>query len=138
MTKKVCSICKKEKNLNAFRRDRSRSDGRQSWCAICARTYNQSAYMKRYKHKVKLQNAEYSRVNSERIYQYKLTHPCVNCKETDPICLTFHHLDKSKKDFGLHQRQRSWASIEKEIAKCVILCSNCHLKVHAGKIILGT
>lgn len=48
--------------------------------------------------------------------------------------LVFHHLDPSKKDFGLAGNTRSWESILAEIEKCVLLCANCHSEVHDGLI----
>lgn len=49
--------------------------------------------------------------------------------------LEFHHIDADGKEFGISQdgKTRSWDRIEKEIAKCVLLCANCHREVHAGK-----
>lgn len=48
--------------------------------------------------------------------------------------LDFHHIDPSKKDFGLSLKglTRSWEKIKIEIEKCVLLCANCHREVHAG------
>lgn len=48
--------------------------------------------------------------------------------------LSFHHLDPSKKDFGLSDRglTRSWEKIRNEIEKCILLCANCHMEVHDG------
>ena len=48
--------------------------------------------------------------------------------------LTFHHLDPTKKDFGLSDRglTRSWDKTLKEIDKCALLCANCHAEVHDG------
>jgi hypothetical protein len=49
-----------------------------------------------------------------------------------PRALSFHHLDPSKKDFGLSERglTRSWEKIKKEIEKCILLCANCHMELH--------
>ena len=49
--------------------------------------------------------------------------------------LVFHHLDPSEKDFGFGETManiKSWAKIAKELEKCVMLCSNCHMEHHAG------
>ena len=48
--------------------------------------------------------------------------------------LSFHHLNPKEKDFDLSSRglTRSWERIKKEIDKCVLLCSNCHMEVHDG------
>lgn len=46
--------------------------------------------------------------------------------------LEFHHLDPSKKDFGLSVRgiTRSWDKIKKELDKCILVCANCHREIH--------
>jgi len=46
--------------------------------------------------------------------------------------LHFHHLDPSKKEFGLSKRglTRSWEKIKIELDKCIILCGNCHAETH--------
>ena len=48
--------------------------------------------------------------------------------------LSFHHLDPTKKDFGLSVRGifRSWERVKKELEKCVLVCHNCHGEIHAG------
>ncbi len=48
--------------------------------------------------------------------------------------LTFHHLDPSKKKFGLSARgiTRSWEKTKAELEKCVLLCMNCHMEIHDG------
>jgi len=45
--------------------------------------------------------------------------------------LEFHHAD-GRKDFGISQDglTRSWARIEKEIEKCILICANCHREEH--------
>lgn len=45
--------------------------------------------------------------------------------------LEFHHRDHRQKDFEISSRM-SWKSIEPELRKVVLLCSNCHREVHAG------
>jgi transposase len=48
--------------------------------------------------------------------------------------LQFHHLDPSRKSFGLSMRgfTRSFEKMRSEAAKCVLLCANCHAAVEAG------
>lgn len=58
---------------------------------------------------------------------------CSKCDESDPSCLVFHHVDPATKKATVASMVRSKSSkqeILNEIAKCVILCSNCHLKLH--------
>jgi transposase len=51
-----------------------------------------------------------------------------------PAALQFHHLDPSRKQFGLSERglTRSIARVRGEAEKCVLLCANCHSQVEAG------
>lgn len=50
--------------------------------------------------------------------------------------LEFHHLDPTKKDFGIGNKgyTRSWEKIKEELDKCIMVCANCHREVHAGLI----
>lgn len=59
---------------------------------------------------------------------------CMNCPEKDPDCLDFHHRDPNKKlyNIGLSFGSISHKRLIKEIAKCDVLCSNCHRKLEAS------
>ena len=48
--------------------------------------------------------------------------------------MEFHHLDGTKKDFGISQKghTRGWKKVKVELEKCVMLCANCHREIHAG------
>lgn len=67
------------------------------------------------------------------VLDFKRTHPCVDCEESDPVCLDFHHRDPSQKSFviGHQYAQRSRERMQIEIDKCDVLCANCHRKRHA-------
>ena len=45
-----------------------------------------------------------------------------------------HHLDRSKKEFGLSMRglTRSWEKTKAEADKCILVCANCHREIHGG------
>lgn len=57
---------------------------------------------------------------------------CEDCSERDPICLDFHHLRDKVICIG-KAVARTWSKerLEKEMAKCVVLCANCHRKRHS-------
>ncbi len=60
---------------------------------------------------------------------------CILCGyDRSRRAMVFHHLDPSKKDFGLSVRglTRSWGKMLAELEKCVLLCANCHAEVHDG------
>lgn len=72
------------------------------------------------------------------LQQYKANHPCIVCGEPYPVCLDFHHIKptgKGKKtSIGTMIHTQSIKKVRAEIKKCVVLCSNCHRKVHDGII----
>jgi hypothetical protein len=60
---------------------------------------------------------------------------CAGCGRLGPNAVfEFHHRDAKTKEFGIGQDgvPRSWERIVAELAKCVMLCANCHREVHAG------
>ncbi len=66
---------------------------------------------------------------------YKETLSCEICGENYPACLDFHHIDPSRKKFSVSaKRDRpSLKQLQEEIAKCQVLCANCHRKEHYGQ-----
>ena len=51
---------------------------------------------------------------------------------THPAALTFDHIDPSTKVFNVSDYgQRSWEAVIREIAKCRVLCANCH-NIHSS------
>ncbi|UUV46170.1 hypothetical protein [Bacillus phage vB_BanS-Thrax2] len=46
--------------------------------------------------------------------------------------LDWHHHNDDKNYEPSNLLKRSWKAYQKEIAKCVLLCSNCHREVHYG------
>lgn len=58
---------------------------------------------------------------------------CTKCGENHPATLEFHHLLDEKKDRAISKMVDDGLSKERileEIRKCVVLCSNCHRKLH--------
>lgn len=45
----------------------------------------------------------------------------------------FHHKDPTKKDFTISGKGhcRSWERVKTELDKCILLCANCHRRIHA-------
>jgi len=59
---------------------------------------------------------------------------CRDCGMDHPACLVFHHVDPSQKEITVADAlRRGFAKkrILAEMAKCVVLCANCHIKLHA-------
>ncbi len=58
---------------------------------------------------------------------------CADCGEQHPATLQFHHLNSEDKVFNIADATRNGLSLDKvkkEIAKCVVLCANCHIIRH--------
>ena len=65
--------------------------------------------------------------------EYKTTLSCKRCDENHPATLDFHHRNPADKVNEIAQTVADgWSKehILKEIAKCDVLCSNCHRKEH--------
>ncbi len=50
--------------------------------------------------------------------------------------LDLHHVDPRTKEFAISDggHARSWSRVKAEIAKCILVCANCHREVEAGII----
>lgn len=57
---------------------------------------------------------------------------CIRCPEKHPACLDFHHRNGKKDKLGHIGQFRRFGheQLLAEIAKCDVLCSNCHRKHH--------
>lgn len=68
------------------------------------------------------------------------TQKCSKCNENHPGCLDFHHKDSSTKESGIARMlhdTKSKSTLLKEIAKCEVLCANCHRKHHYEEMLNG-
>ena len=66
----------------------------------------------------------------------KVSEGCAHCGETDPIVLEWHHLDPAIKTTNINQLMRSFhpiAEFQAELAKCIVLCANCHKREEAKR-----
>ena len=110
---------------------------------INRKEYQKEYHKKRYadpeKRKQRLEwEKEYSNKNRALYFEWKATLKCLICSENESCCLEFHHLDPAQKDFTIaKQCMKNLKRLQKEAEKCVVLCSNCHKKVHAGVVQLA-
>ncbi len=63
---------------------------------------------------------------------FKSTAGCGLCPERHTACLEFHHRDPALKDANVSVALAHWSleRLQVEIAKCDVICSNCHRKLH--------
>lgn len=64
--------------------------------------------------------------------KYKEGFKCSKCPENHPACIEFHHKSDDKEINVSHAVMSGWSKerILEEVAKCDILCANCHRKEH--------
>ncbi len=155
---KICSKCKVEKTRDDFYVHRRRGkEDLQGYCKACAnslrwrhgRIRNEAERQKVYasnKKSYQKNKAKYLFRAGQRSAQAKVkaleahgSMACQNCGFRDhPAALEFHHRDPSQKRFNLANAfqspsQFSWDEILAEIAKCDLICSNCHRIEHSSR-----
>jgi hypothetical protein len=100
------------------------------------RAYNREYYRQNRELLLKKQK-EKNRRHLEKIgrwlNEYKKGLSCSRCSESHPATLQFHHRDPKDKEFSIGTYRHGRFSRErllKEIAKCDVICANCHAKEH--------
>ena len=136
---KICSGCKEKKEFSDFPKNKSKKDGYARSCKLCNKEYQHKWYLKHkddQKARVKKQKIQHRR----DIDSWKNDLSCIKCGENYIRCLDFHHIDPEEKETSISRMRatgKSLASIMKEAEKCVVVCKNCHVKIHEGIIDLG-
>lgn len=130
MDTKVCFLCKTEKDIEEFSFKNKAEGIRTSYCKSCQKIKARAAHVKAWPEK-KVKRKEIKKGIKEWILKYKKDHGCA-CGEKHPACLDFHHINPEEKEFQISnfQRNKSLKRIKEEITKCIIICSNCHRKLH--------
>ena len=116
---KVCTKCKESKSIESFYKQTKASDGLNTWCKTCITLGMKLHARKRKQDAILL-----------------LGNRCVICnKQYHQSAYDFHHIDKSKKEMGVAKLLQSYAvthqRVQKELSKCILVCSNCHRELHS-------
>ena len=128
MTTKICIRCKDEKTLDKFNKGPRGIRGRHPWCRKCTKEYGAVKYQQNKERYKKNRDNSY-KVHLHRVYEYLVSHPCVDCGESDIRVLEFDHRDPSKKLFTVSELTSGQSTkLEDEILKCDVRCANCHKK----------
>ena len=97
---------------------------------------NPKEYQQKYYQERKGLYAEQSRQSRQRKKEWynniMSDKSCSRCGESDVACLDWHHTDPTQKEAGVSWllANRSRQSILEEMDKCIVLCANCHRKLH--------
>lgn len=132
---KNCSKCKKEKPNSEFPFKNKAKGIRSSICQKCNRVYKREYY---YRNK----DTHYARNKKTELklreYALSVKDKCVICVETEKCCLDFHHVGEKDKEIAKIIKNGSMKKLLYELTKCVVVCSNCHRKIHAGVVKLAS
>ena len=124
-------MCRLQKSLDSFSKNKKRTDGLCNICKECNKEYQKNHYTNNkstYKSKAK----ERKQSIKDWIKEYRSQLKCVKCGEDHPATLDFHHTDSDQKEKNVSmmvQESYSKERILEEISKCIVLCSNCH-RIH--------
>jgi len=135
----TCKKCNKEKTGDCFNNSKTRKTGKRSYCKDCERNDARKFYAQNpenYKKRAKDFNKLTAKFYQEELNRLKSLVGCAYCEEQEPIVLDFHHFDRSE---GNHTRVRvnmGHQGLQNELKKCIVLCANCHRKIHANLISL--
>jgi len=119
---RLCRVCKTEKPLDSF------EDIRGKWkrraCHVCTKQYRVSHHDKN--------REERRNIQGYLINKYEGL-PCADCGGVLPFCaMDFDHRPEETKKFGvgtkgsLRATPETIKEVEEEVAKCDLICSNCH------------
>jgi hypothetical protein len=125
-----CGRCEELKPIEEFAWRRKARGQRDNYCAPCRAAYKQEHYAanrSRYVAQALARKRSLVLQRTECLVEYFLAHPCVDCGEGDPLVLEFDHC-AGEKIFciGKGLRDRNWQSVLDEMAKCDVVCANCH------------
>lgn len=69
------------------------------------------------------------------IRAYKLAVGCQRCGfRESAVALDFHHIDAATKHFTISKNVAQSARVSAELAKCTVLCANCHRLTYTAGI----
>ena len=127
---KYCYDCSSSKSLDEFSWNNKKKGIKAQRCKPCQNARTRKHYQENKDTYNSNKNKNWNR-SRKYVFDYLMEHPCITCGEADPRVLEFDHRDPSTKEFSICdgvQRRMSKARLDSEIAKCDVLCSNCHAR----------
>ncbi|MDP1793765.1 MAG: hypothetical protein Q8K63_06465 [Acidimicrobiales bacterium] len=126
---KRCARCGEDKPASEFGVKNPKTGTLNSFCRPCVRA-NSKAHYEANKTSY-IARAKNARVgvrarNMVLVVEYLRAHPCVDCGNSDVRVLEFDHIRDKAFDVSAKLSDYSWSTLLKEIAKCEVVCANCH------------
>jgi hypothetical protein len=133
---KKCTQCLESKNLDEFSWRNKSKGTKQSLCKTCAKSRDARLYKQGKKSGATIEQSRAIRArNRAWLRQYLESNPCVDCGEKDIRVLEFDHLPQFVKTANVSElASSSLARIQAEIAKCEVVCANCHKRRTYGRL----
>lgn len=126
---KTCTSCKEEKSYAEFHANKAKSDGHQSQCKACRRVGNAAYYQSSKSRQAEKRKANKCRLleRNRQIVLMALKSGCVDCGTMDIRVLEFDHVADDKSfTIGRMMEDVGEMRLLREIAKCEVVCANCH------------
>lgn len=127
---KKCTACKAIKSVSDFNKNKAKSDGLNNICRECSNKRSRQYYAENTEHhKANVVDRKWAAIaaNQSRYLTYLSEHPCCDCGNTDIRVLEADHLHSKYKNVSdMLSTGSSWSRILTELAKCDIVCANCH------------
>ena len=129
---KTCGNCLTEKDSSLFATKNKTTGQLQSYCKDCQKIYRKKHYEEN-KDYYKDKSKKWTRTKKENFFKWVNTQSCVDCGISDIRVLEFDHV-RGIKVGGIAQLLQSASKerFEAELAKCEVVCSNCH-KIRTAK-----
>lgn len=126
---KRCPRCGEEKPPEEFRARKGRRTV-QSWCRPCKTAYDREWYRRnRDKHRAAINELRFERADiNRRLLRDTKAAPCADCGvRYPPYVMDFDHAE-GEKMATVGRIVRNWPTerLVEEIAKCAVVCANCH------------
>lgn len=131
----ICKKCKIEKQETDFPFKNKTLNKRNVVCKICQREYKNKHY-----HNNKKDHYRRNAITNKKLKDYANSIKSIGCNicdEKEISCMDFHHLRDKDDNIATILRRGSLKKLKEEISKCIVLCANCHRKVHAGILETG-
>jgi hypothetical protein len=134
----ICNHCGQEKPIGEFNWRWKELGIRSPTCRECKKGQQSNYYTRNQeaeRESLRQQKADNKALTQKWVNEYKASRGCIDCGESDPVCLDFDHVqgDKRGSVSRLISNNVSLSAIQNEVAKCMVRCANCHRKMTARR-----
>ncbi len=130
---KICSSCSTENPIADYAKKSTGRDGREAICKRCRSAISKAHYVQNKESYLKRvgDNNRLRKKDIRSFYWLQKDKPCTDCGvKYQPWIMHFDHLDATEKEKDVSKLAGNRAAnknrILAEIAKCELVCANCH------------